>query len=251
MARRAEAAFRHIVNPAPQLANISYARLTLHYDSGRYDRALELLPSLTQSFAKLDMDREALKCRFLEAMTLKNSSRTAESLEKLEAMANEPGLTKDTGLYGLVLVNLGDLSTQNGNTRDGLAFYQKALPLLQSSGQGFALAHLKALIGEALRAEGNLIAAAQSFRDSIADYVAMEMATWVAYLRIVLSETLIALSRNREAEWEILAALPTIEEQRMVPEGFAAIALLRESVKRREADPEALRELRNYLRAKN
>ena len=31
--------------------------------------------------------------------------------------------------------------------------------------------------------------------------------------------------RPREAEWEILAALPTIEEQKMVPEGFAAVGV--------------------------
>ena len=77
------------------------------------------------------------------------------------------------------------------------------------------------------------------------------MSTWVAYLRIVLAETLIASLQNREAEWEILAALPTIEEQKMVPEGFAAVSLLRESVKRRQASPEALREVREYLQAKN
>jgi hypothetical protein len=46
-------------------------------------------------------------------------------------------------------------------------------------------------------------------------------------------------------------ALPTIEEQKMEPEGFAAVALLRESVKRRKADPNALRELREYLQKQN
>jgi hypothetical protein len=76
------------------------------------------------------------------------------------------------------------------------------------------------------------------------------MATLEAYVRIVLAETLIALSRNREAEWQIAAALPTVEDQRMVPEGFAAVALLRDSVKRGKADPVALRQLREELRVK-
>jgi hypothetical protein len=66
-----------------------------------------------------------------------------------------------------------------------------------------------------------------------------------------LAEALLEVGRAREAEWEILAALPTIEEQKMVPEGFAAIALLRESVKQRKTDPKALLELRQYLKAKN
>ena len=55
----------------------------------------------------------------------------------------------------------------------------------------------------------------------------------------------------REAEWELLAALPTINEQQMVPEGFAAVALLQESVRRRKTDPKALAELREYLQATN
>ncbi len=44
-------------------------------------------------------------------------------------------------------------------------------------------------------------------------------------------------------------ALPTIEEQKMVPEGFAAMALLKESVRRRKTDPNALRELREHVQA--
>ncbi|MGH9368662.1 MAG: hypothetical protein ACRD3M_13420, partial [Thermoanaerobaculia bacterium] len=247
---RADAAFRHVVNPGPALANIAYARLTLYYDCGHYERALELLPSLTQSFEKLCMEREALKCRFLEAMALKNSSKTGAARRKLEAMADDPAVARDNGIHGLVLLNLGDLSTQSGQSHEALLLYQRALPVLQASKQRFAVAHLKGLIGETLRANGNLPDAVESFRRAIADYAALGMETWVAYLRVVLSETLIALSHHREAEWEIMAALPTIQEQKMVPEGFAAVALLRESVKRRKTDPDALRELREHLQAK-
>jgi hypothetical protein len=55
------------------------------------------------------------------------------------------------------------------------------------------------------------------------------------------------MKRDREAEWEILAALPAIDEMKMVPEGFAAIALLRESVARRRTNLPALQELRAHL----
>jgi len=248
---RAEGAFRHVINPGPALANTAYARLTLHYDSGRYERALESLPSLTQSFLKLNMDRERLKCRFLQAMCLKNSQRRGEAREELESMNCEPTLGADAGLHGMVLLNLGDLETQDGNPRAALELYRRALPLVQDSDQAFAAAHLKGLIAEALRADGNLSPAVQAFRSAIGAYLALGMNTWVAYLRVVLSETLIALSRHREAEWEILAALPTIDEQKMVPEGFAAVALLRESVRRRETDQSALRELKEALQARS
>jgi hypothetical protein len=57
------------------------------------------------------------------------------------------------------------------------------------------------------------------------------------------------MNRDREAEWEILAALPVIDEVKMVQEGLVAVALLRESVRRRRTDPIALQNLRAYLQA--
>ena len=37
---RAEAGFRHTMNPAPGLANVAYARLTLRFEMGRYQDVL-------------------------------------------------------------------------------------------------------------------------------------------------------------------------------------------------------------------
>jgi tetratricopeptide (TPR) repeat protein len=246
---RAEAAFRHTVNPAPVLASVAYARLALHYDAGRYDRALELLPSLITSFQKLEMDSERLKAKFLKAMCFKESRRLTEAEADFEALTSDPALSSMDALYGLSLVNFGDVHAQAGNGGRSMELYQQALPLLEKSNQRFGVAHLKGLIGETLRGAGKLGGAVDSFRGAIADYVELGMLTWVAYLRVVLAETLIALGRNREAEWEILAALPTIEEQKMVPEGFAAVSLLRESVKQRKADSGALKVLREHLQA--
>jgi len=77
------------------------------------------------------------------------------------------------------------------------------------------------------------------------------MATREAYLRIVLAEALLQGGRSAEAELELRTALPTIEREKMVPEGVAAIALLRESVRQRKTDPKALSAVREYLQAKN
>jgi 5'-3' exonuclease len=71
----------------------------------------------------------------------------------------------------------------------------------------------------------------------------------VAYTRLLIAETLLEMNRDREAEWEILAALPAIDEISMIPEGLAAVALLRESVRKRNTDTSALKQLRSQLRA--
>jgi hypothetical protein len=78
------------------------------------------------------------------------------------------------------------------------------------------------------------------------------MAALEAYLRIVLAETLVALSRHREAEWQIAAALPTIEEQKNASRGRRrGFSLLRESLSRRNADAKTLREVRELLSHRN
>lgn len=68
-----------------------------------------------------------------------------------------------------------------------------------------------------------------------------------AYLRVVLAETLMVGGHENDAVAEIVAVLPIIDEQGLVREGIAAIGLLRESIRRKKADPNVLRELRYQL----
>src|SRR5262245_29104175 len=69
---RADACFRHTINPAPMLARVAYARLALKFDMRRYEEVAELVPSLHLTFGKLAMAEDYWKCRFLEAMALKD-----------------------------------------------------------------------------------------------------------------------------------------------------------------------------------
>src|SRR5712691_2888996 len=108
--------------------------------------------------------------------------------------------------------------------------YQRALPLLLGSSRPSMVAGLKGTLGEACRDMGDFGTAIDLYREAISDYGELSMGTYAAYLRIVLAETLLLAGRPREAEIEILAAIPTIEKERMVEEGFAALNLLRESV---------------------
>jgi hypothetical protein len=123
------------------------------------------------------------------------------------------------------------------------------MPLLKAAKRYSTLADLKAMLAETLQRNGRLEAAIDSYRGAVNDLVELGIVTRAAYLRIVLAGALLEAGRSREAEWEIKKALPTIGAQRMVPEGFAAIALLRESVKQRRTDPRALLDLRNHLKA--
>lgn len=247
---RAEASFSHTVSPAPHLGRAFYTRLALRFDMRRYEEVLELLPSVTLTFQKLGMERYLAKCFFLEAMALKDLDRHAEAMQKLERLANAPETRYEDGLRGMALLNLGDLQSGAGSCELALTSFAAALPILEAGQKRVALADLKGMVAETLRRMGRTEAALDAYREAVRCYLDLGASTRAAFLRVVLSEALLEAGRPREAEWEIVAALPTIEREGMAPEGLAAMALLRESVRQRKADPKALLQLRHSLQVK-
>ena len=248
---RSEAGFRHTVNPSPLLALVTYQRLALRCETGLYAEVVELAPMLARSFEKLSMLRERDKCVFLEGLAFKQSGDHDAAQQTFESLRSGSLVGRDIGLVGMALVNLADIHAAAGRDEAASSSYGEALPLLKRANRPAAVAHLKSAIGETLRRQGKLQASADAYRSAVDDYESLGMRTWVAYLRINLAQVLLEAGRHREAEWEVLAALPTIDEEKMVPEGFAAVGLLRESIRQRRTDPKALFELREYLQAKN
>ncbi|MEX1244924.1 MAG: hypothetical protein WEB59_05925 [Thermoanaerobaculia bacterium] len=248
---RAEAGFRHTVNPLPLLANVTYQRLALRCETGRYEEVIELSPMLGMSFTKLNMPVERAKCVFLEAVALKETGNHEAAVGRFETLTGADVGERDPGLAALALGNLADIHVSEGRHNQAAAAYAGALPLLKQAKRPAALAHIKSVMGETLQRQGRTAAAIASYRASVEDYEALGMRTWVAYVRVLLAQALLGAGYAREAEWQLLAALPTIDEEKMVPEGFAAVALLRESVRLRKTDLDALRELREHLKANN
>lgn len=246
---RSEAGFRHTMNPAPGLANVAYSRLALRFEMGRYQHVLELAPSLELSFRKLRMETEAAKCGLLLAMTLKQTGEHLRAIETLTDLHELPALRVDVPLRARILIELGDLRQLEGQLDLAMTAFQNALVLLEDRDVCPARADLKLYVGGVHRAMGTLEEAKTAFRAAQNDYSELEMRGQVAYTHLVIAETLLEMRRDREAEWEILSALPAIDELQMIPEGFAAAALLRESVQRRQTDPKALQDLRAHLQA--
>lgn len=244
---RAQAAFLEMVNSESQLANVSYASLALSLQKHHFEEILECVPSLMRSYERLGMTAELHKAQFLRAMSLKLAGRDREAMQRFKELHSLLSPDGDQALLGYVLIEVGSYLASNGCEAEAAAEYQRAAKLLEASGRAMALAHLRVMIGEGCRDQGNLPGALAAFRSAVDAFLRLGMATFAAYVRLFLAETLIALNCSREAEQEILAALPTIEEQKMVPEGLAAVALLKESVRRRKTDRNALRELREHL----
>jgi tetratricopeptide (TPR) repeat protein len=208
---------------------------------------LELSPSLEASFRKLRMGVEAAKCRLLLATTLKVVGEHSRAMELLEPLPKDPVLSDEPFLRARIFGELGDLQQLRGDYTLASAAFQAALLQLEGKETSAAGADLKIYLGATYRSLGSLSQARDAYRAGLLDYESLGMRSLVAYVHLLVAEVLLEMKRDREAEWEILAALPAIDEMKMVPEGFAALALLRESVVRRNTDRSALQQLRDRV----
>lgn len=248
---RAEASYRHVLNAEPQLARTAYVRMALRYDMRRYDEVLELLPSVSLTFAKLSMPADLAKCHFLEAMCLKDLGRIDQAEACFSRITTGEEFGREGAWVGAALVHLGSLKSDRGNLPDALASYARAKPLLEASNQRTTLADLKFMVADTLRQSGNTDAAFDAYREAIQDHLDLGMVARTAYLRVVLAEALLEAGRAREAEWELLTALPTIDGVGMAAEAVLAVGLLLESVRQRKTDPATLGRVRDLLRSQS
>jgi tetratricopeptide (TPR) repeat protein len=240
--------FGRLRNAEPELARLAYARLTLCYEHRQFEIVLQELPLLVARFQRLQMKEEECKSLFVEAMTLKEFGRPQEALAKLVVLEKLLGESDPCRLLGAVHFKIGDLYSNRGWHYRAMLEFQRALPLIRESGRSSLSPDFKGTVAETCRNIGQLAIAVDLFREAICEYGALSMNTLAAYVRIVLAETLLIADRPREAEIEILAAIPTIEKERMVEEGFAALNLLRESVNQSRTDAASLRALRERLK---
>jgi tetratricopeptide (TPR) repeat protein len=248
---KAEAGFRHTVNPAPLLAAAAFVRLAVRYAATKFEDVLELLPSLIASFERFGMQRELAKSRFLEAAALKETGRLDEAICLLRQLRTAPAVRGETAFLGRVLASLGHHCSEKGEFAEATRFYSEALPALREGGLFGVVAEIKWGVGDAYRAQRLPSKAIGAYREAIGDFEQLGLVGTVSLLHLVIAELLLEVGSHREAEWEVLAALPTLEQEQMLPAGVAAIALLRESVRQRKMDPKALLELREYLQTKS
>jgi tetratricopeptide (TPR) repeat protein len=248
--RRAETDFEATLEPDTGKAEIGLLRLINLYDMGSSLTVLEALPALERQFRDLGMATPLVKAQILHSAALKKLTRFEESVGPLEQAITDGFLENDIGLKAFVLESLGESYALVGRFDEASSCINDAMALLRKTDRPIAVAWLKLVLGEVFRIRGELARALEAYREAERDYGVLNLPTWIAYARLLSGEVLLALNREVEAEAVILDALPALEERRMVPEGLAAVALLRESMRRRKTDRNALRELREHLQGR-
>ncbi len=244
---RAEESYGLTLLPVPGLLEITFQRLAIECDRQRFSGALQVAPGLASRCEEAGMWRYALNFRLIVANCLKELGRRREALAAFEALRADPRLESVSSIKAAVLVRLCNLLSEEGRHEEACDLRKEASIFVGQAKEPMFAADLETVIAEALRDQSRFEEAISAYRAGINSYHQLGMVTFVAYVRVLLADTLVHCGRPHEAAQEILQALPTIEEQKMLSEGLAAVALLRESVKRCKADPKALRELREHL----
>jgi tetratricopeptide (TPR) repeat protein len=246
--QHAEANFALVQNANAHWARVAYQRLALTLEERRFDEVLQLAPLWASTFTRLEMSEDALKCRFLEGTAQWESGESRKAIQTVDGIVHDASRAGNTRLAAQALNNLSRFHADLGEVESALSCARRALPLLQQLGNQVVLVKLRWTIGELLRKQGKLAAGLEAFREALSDATALGMRGDVAALHLVTADLLLEAGQEAQAEWEIRAALPIIDEEKMVPEGIAALSLLRESLRRRQIDRHALRELHGYFR---
>ena len=248
---RAEAGFRHTMNPVCELSRLSYQRLAERFEERQLDMVLELLPSLIESFQDLGMREDVLKCRFLEAVAFVETDEAAKAVEVYREICAEATELGSQRLLGEAYVNLIHAHGMLGEADEAIEASRRAIPILKRLDDRIALAKVHWGVGILLRERAHLSDAIDAYRQAQEQFEAIGMRADIAALNLVIGDLLLEEGRDAEALREISAALPVISELKMAPEGMAALSLLRESARRQEINRTALRELHGYFQELN
>jgi tetratricopeptide (TPR) repeat protein len=244
---RSEAAFRGTVNAVADWSRLSYQRLALWTEERRFDEVLELLPPLVQTLTHLEMHDDALKCGFLEAIVLTETERFAEAIEKYRDLFQRAQESGNGRLAASASHNLVQLYGLTGDDEAALSEVRIALPLLREHENRVGLAKLHWGLGTLLRTKGRFRDAIEAHRTAQEEFRILGLRSDVAALNLVIADLLLEVGEEANAMTEVLAALPVLDEEQMVEEGNAAVALLRESVRHNRLNRDALRSLHGYF----
>ena len=248
--QRAETSFSLVQNGNSHWARGSYQRLALALEERSLEEVLELAPRWSKVFRQLGMIHDALKCRFLEGIAYWEQGAVEKAIEVHRQICSEAETLPDTRLVAVAASNLVRYLAESGQADTALEYAQKALPLLQDLGNRVQLVKLQWSTGDLFKSKGRKVAALEAYRQALTEGSELGMRGDVAALHLVIADLLLEAGQEAQAEWEIRAALPIIDEEKMVPEGIAALSLLRESLRRRQIDKQALRELHGYFQEK-
>jgi len=244
---RAEAGFRLTANAVADLSRLSYQRLALRMEERQLESVLELAPPLVETFKRLGLQNEELKARFLEAIAFVECDRLDEATSAYEVVCRMASESRAEHLLAQAYGNLIQIAAMRQDTPAAVKYSNLAIPVLRRQNDRVALAKAQWALGSLLRECGRMTEAIAVYREAQEQFQAIEMRADVAAIDLIVADLQLELGNHSDALKSVVSALPVIDELEMVPEGIAALQLVRESVRQRRLDRKALRDLHGYF----
>ncbi len=233
------------VEPRTGRAELCLMRLIRLHHGGELGAAIAEIPRLQSELLSLGMVTPLAKSDLFWGNCLKMIGDPKGSVVPLKRAIESPALEARPALRAHAFNILADSYAVLGDFDRSRVCSRSAWELLRCSGDHAALAHLQQTVGGRLLLEGRLLMAAQAFREARESYEILGLKSWAAYAGLLLAEVLLSLGEERQAADLVVDVLPTLDWR---PNTVAAVALLRESIRRQKLDPKALRDVADYLR---
>jgi tetratricopeptide (TPR) repeat protein len=188
---------------------------------------------------------DALKLRFLEAACWAEMGRTRDAIAVSREMLVEARNAGSEHLAALAASNLALYLGTEGKLEEAKKWVAEALAQLQRAGDNAHLVRVGKALGTMLRVN-EPTAALLAYREAHEQARKLGLRGDLAELSLMIAELRLHAGQFEEAELEIRAALPIINEEKMVAEGIAAMSLLREAVRRRQIDKKGPRDVHGH-----
>jgi hypothetical protein len=247
----AERAFQSDPSSSPHLERVGYQRLALTFEERNFASTLEQAPQLAERFRELDLAEHSLKCQFLAAGALKETDQFDMALVEFRRIRDEALAVGLDNLAALATSNISQIHAFLGEAEQTILEARIAAATLARLNNRIALPKVQLAVGYLLWKERRFVDAIEAFRLAQQQFAERQMPADIAAIHLVVADLFLEMNQASEARREILAALPVIDELRLVSEGIAALSLLRGSVQRQQIDREALRLLNDYFRGRS
>jgi tetratricopeptide (TPR) repeat protein len=241
-------AFSRTQTPGILLLKTACQRLVVELSEKRLHDVLAQAPEIIRRCDELALKRDALKARIAEAAALKDSGQYREAEPRLAEIVRQGEFTAQPALSLMAIATYGEVLSALCKYTEADALFTEASSRADAKRWPALCAHLQGLLGESHRDRGRMERAIGHYRAAAEIYERAGMHSFAAYTRILLAEALLLHSCPADAEREILSAMPVIEAKNLRQEGIAALALLRESRRRRQTVRDALKKLQEHLR---
>src|SRR6266511_2238695 len=177
---RSEAGFRHTVNATAELSRVAYQRLALRLEERHLEAVLEMVPPLIESFRKLEMPEDVLKCRFLEGLALMESGRLADAATVFRAVTHEARELRSDKLLALAYTNLTQIHGILGETEEAVLSSRLALPILRHLEDRIGIAKVQWGIANLLLGQVQVVASIEAYRAAQQEFERIGMRADVA-----------------------------------------------------------------------